>query len=139
MLGDVVRILLDVGHDFVPLNAGSHLPVGPEDHVLDLFLKDRRLVAVGFSDDDILVEGDGAIWVHRAYTKLRKIHNHGRLREGMRKPAPAFKRQLDLANADCRRRIEFIDGARIKIAGGSFSVSVLVMLYARDERTVIDS
>jgi hypothetical protein len=46
-----------VWHDFVPLNAGSHLPVGPEDHVLDLFVKDRRLVAVGFSDDDILLEG----------------------------------------------------------------------------------
>src|ERR1700685_2788088 len=117
----------------------SHVPEGPEDHVLDLFLKERRLVAaVGFSNDDILVEGDGAIRVHRAYAKLGKIHNHGRLREGMRKPPPPFERQLDLANADRRRRIEFIDRARVKVAGGSFSMSVLVMLYARDERTFID-
>jgi hypothetical protein len=61
MLGDVVRVLLDVWHDFVPLNAGSHLPIGTEDHVLNLFLKDRGLVAVGFSNDDVLVEGDGAL------------------------------------------------------------------------------
>src|SRR5579864_1388876 len=113
MLGYVVRVLLNVWHDFVPLNAGSHFPVGPEDHVLDLFLKGRRLVAVGFSNDDVLVEGDGAIRVHRSYTILRKIHNHGRLWEGMRKPAPPFERQLDLANASRRRRIKFIDGARI--------------------------
>src|SRR5580692_8547891 len=136
MLGDVVRVLLDMWHDFVSLNAGSHLPVGPEDHVLDLFLKDRRLVAVGFSDDDVLVEGDGAIRIHRAHTILRKIHNHGRLWKGMRKPAPAFEGQLDLANADRRRRIEFIDGARVKVAGGSFSVSVLIMLHALDESSV---
>src|SRR5580700_1441680 len=139
MLGNVVRIFQDVGHDFVSLNAGSHVPVGPENHVLDLFLKERRLVAaVGFSNDDVLVEGDGAIRVHRAYAKLGKIHNHGRLREGMRKPAPPFERQLDLANADRRRRIEFIDRARVKVAGGSFPMSVLVMLYTRDERTVIE-
>src|SRR3984885_4673596 len=139
MLGNVVRIFQDVGHDFVSLNAGSHVPVGPENHVLDLFLKERRLVAaLGFSNDDVLVEGDRAIRVYRAYAKLGKIHNHGRLREGMRKPAPPFERQLDLANADGRRRIEFIDRARIEVAGGSFSMSVLVMLYARDERTVID-
>src|SRR5579864_1967130 len=130
MLGDVVRVLLDVRHDLVPLDAGSHLPVGPEDHVLDLFLKNRRLVAVGFSNDDVLVEGDGAIRVHRAYTILGKIHNQGRLWKGMRNPAPPFERQLDLANADRRRRIKFIDGARIKVAGGSFSMSVLVMLHA---------
>src|SRR5580658_10617354 len=139
MLGDVVRVLQDMGHDFVPLNAGSHIPVGPEDHVLDLFLKERRLVAsVSFSNDDVLVEGDGAIRVHHAHTKLRKIHNHGRLWEGMRKPAPPFERQLDLANAGRRRRVEFMDRARIKVAGGSFPMSVLVMLYARDERTIID-
>ena len=138
MLGDVVRVLLDVWHDLVPLNAGSHVPVGAEDHVLDLFLKDRRLVAVGFSNDDVLVEGDGAIRVHRAYTILRKIHNHGRLWEGMRKPAPPFERQLDLANAGRRRRIEFIDRARVKVAGGSFPMSVLVMLHALDDRTAVN-
>src|ERR1700688_2970897 len=138
MLGDVVRVLLDVWHDFVPLNAGSHLPVGPEDHVLDLFLKDRRLVAVSFSNDDVLVEGDGAIRVHHAYTKLRKIHNHRGLWEGMREPAPPFQRQLDLANADGWRRIEFVDRARVKVAGRRLPMSVLVMLYSLDERTVID-
>src|SRR5271170_2818956 len=138
MLGDVVRVLQDMWHDLVPLNAGSHVPVGPEDHVLDLFLKDRRLVAVSFSNDDVLVEGDRAIWVHRAYTKLRKIHNHGWLLEGMRKPAPAFERQLDLANADRRRRIELINRARVKVAAGSFPMSILVMFHALDERTIID-
>src|SRR5271163_2211820 len=138
MLGDVVRVLLDVWHDFVPLNAGSHLPVGPEDHVLDLFLKDRRLVAVGLSNDDVLVEGDSAVRVHGAYTKLGKVDHDRRLREGMRKPAPAFERQLDLANAGRGRGIEFMDGARVKVAGGRFPMSVLVMLHALDERTVID-
>ena len=127
-----------MGHDFVPLNAGSHIPVGPEDDVLDLFFKDRRLVAVGFSNDDVLVEGDGAIRVHRAYSKLRKIHNHGRLWEGMRKPAPPFERQLDLANAGRRRRIEFIDRARVKVASWSFPMSVLVVLHAINDRTLIN-
>src|SRR5580692_5818759 len=56
----------------------------------------------------------------------------------MRNPAPPFERQLDLANAGRRRRIEFIDRARVKVAGGSFPMSVLIMLYALDERTVID-
>src|SRR5579872_906745 len=138
MLGDVVWILLNVGDDFVALNAGSHIPVGPEDHVLDLFLKSRRLVAVGFSNDDVLVEGDGAIGVHGAHTILRKIHNYGRLWEGMRNPTPPFERQFDLANAGRRRRIEFSDRARVEVAGGSFPMSVLVMLDALDERTVID-
>ncbi len=95
-------------------------------------------MAVGFSNDDVLVEGDGAIRVHRAHTILRKIYNHRRLWEGMRQPAPPFERQLDLANAGCRRRIKFIDRARVKVAGGSFSVSVLVMLHAIDDRTLID-
>src|SRR5208282_305236 len=72
------------------------------------------------------------------YTKLGKIHNHGRLREGMRKPAPAFERQLDLANAGGGRGIQLIDRARVKVAGGRLSMSVLVMLHALDERTVID-
>src|SRR5580658_10521788 len=138
ILGDVVRILLDVGHDFAPLNAGSHVPVGAEDHVLDLFLKDWRLVAIGFSNDDVLVEGDGTIRVHRACTKLRKIYNHGGLREGMWKPAPALERQLDLTNAGVWRRIQLIDRARVKVAGGRLSMSVLVMLHAIDERTLID-
>jgi hypothetical protein len=61
MLGDVVRALLDVGDDFVPLNARSHVPIGAENNVLDLSLKNRRLVTVGFSNDDVLVEGNGAI------------------------------------------------------------------------------
>src|SRR5580698_10219395 len=56
----------------------------------------------------------------------------------MRKPAPAFERQLDLANADRRRRIEFIDRARVEIAAGSLPMSILVMLHAVDERTLID-
>jgi hypothetical protein len=50
--------------------------------------------------------------------------------EGMRNPAPPFERQLDLANANRRRRVEFIDRARVKVAGGSFPMSVLVMLHA---------
>src|SRR5271167_633497 len=114
MLGDVAWVLLDVGHDFASLNAGSHVPIGPEDHVLDVFLKDRRLVAVGLSNDDVLVEGDSAVRVHGAYTKLGKVDHDRRLREGMRKPAPAFERQLDLANAGGGRRIEFIERARVK-------------------------
>src|ERR1700735_4739196 len=103
MFGDIVRVLLDMWHDFVPLNAGSHIPVRTEHDILDLFLKERRPMAVSFSDDDVLIEGNGAIRVHRAYTKLRKIYNHGGLWKGMRKPAPPFERQLDLANADPRR------------------------------------
>src|SRR5271163_3392465 len=139
MLGDVAWVLLDVGHDFVALNAGSHVPIGPKNHILDVFLKDRGLVAVGFSNDDVLVEGDGAVRVHCAYTKLGKVDHDRRLREGMRKPAPAFERQLDLANAVRRRGIEFTERARVKIAGGSFSMPILVMLHALDERTIIDS
>src|SRR5262249_55986863 len=96
VLGDVVRVLLNVPHDFGALNAGSHVPVRTEDNVLDRFLKNRRLVAVGLSNDYVLVEGDGAIRVHRAYTILGKVHHHRWLREGMRKPAPPFERQLDL-------------------------------------------
>src|SRR5579863_2234109 len=139
MLGDVVRVLLDVRHDFVPLNAGSHVPVGPEDNVLDLLLKDRRLVAVRFSNDYILIERDGAIRIHGAYAILRKIYNHGRLWERMRNPAPPFERQLDLANTGRWWRIEFIDGARVKVAGGSFSMPVLIMFHALDERAIVDA
>src|SRR5580704_4765273 len=56
----------------------------------------------------------------------------------MWKPAPPFQRQLDLANADRRRRIEFVDRARVEIAAGSFAMSVLVVLHAVDESTLID-
>src|SRR5215831_12663773 len=136
MLGNVVRVLLDVRHDFIALNAGSHLPVGAEDNVLNVFLKYRRLVAVGLSNDYVFVEGDGAIRVHRACTILGEVHHYGRLREGMRKPAPPFKSQLDLANADRRRRIDFIDRTRVKAAGGTFPMSVLVMLNALDQRSL---
>src|SRR5271170_3475365 len=56
----------------------------------------------------------------------------------MWKPAPPFERQLDLANAGRRRCIEFTDRAYVKVAGRSFAVSVLVMLHAIDQSTLID-
>jgi len=51
----------------------------------------------------------------------------------MRKPAPPFKRQLDLANADRRRRIEFIDGARVKVATIDFVRKILTMVFWQNQ------
>ncbi len=90
VLGDVIGIFLNMWHDFAALNAGRDFPVRPEDDVLNLFLKNRRFVAIGFSDDDVLIERDRAIRIHGPQPILGQIHDHGRLREGVRKPAPPF-------------------------------------------------
>src|SRR5262249_54571990 len=120
------------------LDAGSHVPIRTEHNVLNLFLKNRRLVTISLSDDYVLVERNRAVGVHRACAILGKVYHDGRLREGMRNPAPSLECQLDLSNSRCWRRVKFVDRARVEVAGGSFAMPVLVMLYAVDDRTFID-
>jgi hypothetical protein len=103
--GDVVGILEEMGNGFIALNAGSDFPIGTEDDVLNFFFEDGRSVAVGFPNDDIFVEGDGAIGIHGAQAKLGKIHNDRRLREGMGNPAPALEGEANLADAGGWRRV----------------------------------
>src|SRR5262249_1154476 len=101
-------------------------------------LEDRRFVAVRLSNDDVLIEQDGSVGVHRSQAILRKIHNHRTLRKGVRKPAPALQGQLNLANAGGAGRVELLDGSRVKLAAWTLPMPALVVLHTLDERALVN-